>query len=130
MMSDNLNRDFFRGEVSLETETKRADGKIIVEQKGTIRLLDDWFSTRMRFPDPTPFEEAIDSFKKVRKLRRIPAHKIEDSVFDQEFFKEQRELIVEAYTAVRTIRLMLANHPSVQGYEVEEQLFKGQIWDR
>ena len=32
------------------------------------------------------------------------------------------------YGAIRTIRIMLANHPAVKNYQVPEHLFKGEIW--
>jgi hypothetical protein len=35
MMSDNINKKFFKNEISYETETQRSDGKIIINQKGT-----------------------------------------------------------------------------------------------
>lgn len=129
MMSGNINKDFFSGDLQLDTEFRRSDGKIVVTPKGTIQLLEQWFEKKMRFPDPKPFNDMVASFRKVRKLRQKPAHKIEDSVFDQKFFKEQRALVIEAYNAVRTIRLMLANHPAVRDYKMPEELFKGEIWN-
>jgi hypothetical protein len=128
MMSDNINKDFFQGAIELETESARSDGKIIVTPKGTIQLLEQWFQKVMRFNDPQPFKDMVAAFRKVRKLRQSPAHKAEDSSFDQQLFKDQRMLIIEAYSAVRTIRLMLANHPSVRDYKVPELLCKGEIW--
>jgi hypothetical protein len=129
MMSDNINRDFFNDDVELETETVRSDGKVIVTTKGTIQLLEQWFTKMMRFPDPVPFQEMVATFRRVRKLRQAPAHRAEDSTFDQENFKRQRELVITAYEAVRIVRLMLANHPSVRDYEVDELLRDGHIWN-
>jgi hypothetical protein len=128
MMSDNLNKDFLRGDVELETETARADGKIVVTSKGTIQLLEQWFQKKMRFKDPKPFEEMVATFREVRRARQSPAHKAEDSTFDPNIFREQRELAMKAYNAVRTIRLMLANHPATRGYQIPEDLYKGEIW--
>jgi hypothetical protein len=48
--------------------------------------------------------------------------------FDPSFFKEQRELIHEAYTAIRDIRLIFANHPSVRGHKIPDYLYEGRIW--
>jgi hypothetical protein len=129
MMSDNLNKDFFRDDIELETETTRADSKIVVTTKGTIQLLDQWFQKKVRLADPQLFNNMVATFRKVRKLRQTPAHKAEDSAFDQKIFQEQRELVSEAYDAVRTIRLLLANHPAVRNYKVPEELFNGEIWD-
>jgi hypothetical protein len=128
MMSDNINKDFFRGDVELESETTRSDGKVIVAPKGTIQLMEQWFQKKMRFTNPAPFNQMISSFKKVRRLRQKPAHKSEDNKFDQEIFQEQRKLALEAYAAIRAIRLMLANHPATQTHKVPGWLFEGEIW--
>jgi hypothetical protein len=40
MLSDNLNRDFFAGDISLETTRTRADGTVQVEPSGTLQLLE------------------------------------------------------------------------------------------
>ena len=46
-------------------------------------------------------------------------------------FKQQRGIVIDAYDAVRTLRLILANHPKVKENppEISEQLYKGEIWD-
>lgn len=49
--------------------------------------------------------------------------------FDQKYIRQQRELMVRAYTAVRTIRLLLANHPATKGIEIPDWLYEGLIWD-
>ena len=58
-------------------------------------------------------------------------HAINENIFDQHYFKEQRDLIIKAYIAVRTIRLMFANHPLVKssGIEIPKWLYEGLIWD-
>ncbi len=131
MMSDNLNKNFFRGEIDLETEQERRDGKIIVSQKGTIQLLEEWTNKNWKPADPKPLLTLFSTFKEIRKLRQNPAHSVKENEFDQSYFKEQRNLIKKAYVAVRTIRLMLANHPMVRydPPEINEFLFKGEIWD-
>jgi hypothetical protein len=129
MMSDNINKDFFDGEVPFEEEIERADGKIEVRQIGTIRLLEEWIKKRVKLTDPKPMDEAIQAFKEVRRLRQSPAHAIEPNKFDQEFFRRQRGVIIRAYTAVRFLRLLLANHPAVRGYQVEPVLAEGKIRD-
>ena len=128
-MSDNINKKFFQGEISLEEEIPRKDGKVEVRQKGTIALLEEYIKFRWRSPDPTLEQEMIQTFRHVRKLRQQPAHAVTDDHFDQALFKEQRQLLIRAYKALRHIRLIFANHPNVAGYKVEELLFKGAIRD-
>jgi hypothetical protein len=128
MMSDNLNRDFFKGRVSMETEHKRNDGKVEVRHKGTIQMLDDWIRTRFRPTDRQPIDDMIAIFKEVRQRRQRPAHGISEDAFGQKYFREQRELMIKAYDSVRTIRLMLANHPKSTACEVPSLLQEGRIW--
>jgi hypothetical protein len=72
----------------------------------------------------------LASFRKVRKLRQKPAHSVREDEFDQKYFHEQRSLIMDAYAAVRTLRLVLANRPSVRANppEINKFLFEGKIW--
>ena len=128
LTSENINTDFFRRKIALEYETDRGDGRVSVQRKGTITLLDDWVKAAVKLPDPQPFDEAIAALKKIRKIRQTPAHKLEDNLFDLKYFHEQRELIRDAYTAVRTIRQLLANHPRAKGHDIPDWLYEGKIW--
>lgn len=131
MMSENLNKDFFKGDLDLETETSRADGKITVQPKGTVTLLAEWIAKKFRAADNAPVQAMVAAFREVRKLRQQPAHAVKMDAFDQAYFKTQRELIIKSYDAVRTIRQAFANHPAVKRSPpvFSEQLFNGDIWD-
>lgn len=128
MISENINKDFFQHEIPYQTETKRSDGKVIVQDKGTIALLKEWLDVKVRMPDPKLKDEMIQTFKNIRKMRMKPAHKVDENRFEQEYFKKQRRLMIKAYSAVRTLRLILANHPRTKTYNLPEWLFKGDIW--
>jgi hypothetical protein len=127
-MSENLNKRFF-GElgIALGTETERADGKIVVTPRGTITLLEEWLS-QMDFDDTEAIEAAIGVFREVRRLRQRPAHAADDNVFDLSYYDEQRDLVVRAYRAVRTLREALATHPGLKDYEVPRWLLEGKIY--
>lgn len=131
MMSQNIKKEFFKDEIDLETEQERRDGKIIVTQKGTIQLLEEWITKLFKPDDPKPLLAIFSTFKEIRRLRQNPAHSVKENEFDQSYFKEQRKLIKKAFVAVRTIRLIFANHPMVKNDppEIHEFLFKGEIWD-
>lgn len=129
MISQNINRNFFLYDIPLENEITRNNGKIEVQPKGTILLLDDWLKIKFKTKDRKPIEDMIDTFKQIRKMRQNPAHKVEDDVYDQKYFKKQREIIIKAYSSIRIIRLMLANHPKLKDYKVPEWLFSGKIWN-
>ena len=129
-ISENINRDFFLNDIPFEyDEIRKSDGKVVVRQKGTIQILDNWLERMFRVENRQPIEEMIDTFKEIRRLRQRPAHAIDDDVFDQKYFKEQRELIMRAYKGIRLLRLIFAEHPNVEGYEVTDYLQSGKIWD-
>lgn len=131
MMSDNINKKFFLGEVGDEVEEERDDGKILVRQRGTIAMLEEWITTYFRPTDPKPMTKLIDAFKAVRKKRQQPAHSLKPDSFDQKYIHEQRQLIMDAYGAIRTIRLVLANHPKVRVADdlgIPDVLYQGLIW--
>jgi hypothetical protein len=130
MMSDNINKKFFKNEISYETETQRSDGKIIINQKGTITILEEWVKKYYHSKDSKPMDDIFNAFRKVRKERQRPAHAIDDNKFDQKYFSDQRQILMEAYGAIRTLRLIFANHPMVKISEIKipKDLYEGKIW--
>ncbi len=127
MLSENIAKKFFGKDVALEREQVRADGKIMAHPKGTITLLDEWIDHQVHLIDPKPKDEMIATFRKIRQLRQSPAHTVKEDMFDKLIFKEQRKLVVDAYNAVRTLRLIFAIHPATKVVEVPEWLAAGQI---
>lgn len=133
MISENINKKFFQKEVPYETEIERRDGKIQVQPKGTLQILDDWVRKFFRPADGwQDWDEAIQAFKEVRKKRQEPAHVINENVFDQKYFKEQRELTIHAYQGMRTLRMALENHPKVRNLDINipDYLRESKIWTR
>lgn len=130
MLSDNINTGFFI-DIDKEHEEERPDGKIVVRQKGSIAMLEEWVRRNFRPQDPEPVNLLFQTLKKVRKLRQKPAHAVNENAFDQKYFKEQRSLVMDSYNAVRLIRLVLANHPAVRRNppEISEHVKEGKIWD-
>jgi hypothetical protein len=126
-LSDNLDQKFFGKDVSFEKEVLRKDGKVQVERKGTLQVLDEWLRQSVRLHDPKPFEEMMVVLRDVRRLRQAPAHALSDDAFDQDIFRKQRSLLMRAYEAVRTLRLILANHPAANTVRVDPFLFAGKI---
>ena len=126
--SENINRKFFLNDLPFTYEEVRNNGKVVVHQKGTIQILDEWLRLKFQTKDQKPIEEMFATFKKVRKLRQRPAHTINDDVFDQKYFKQQRELIKKAYGAIRLLRLIFANHPNAKEYKIPDYLQSGKIW--
>lgn len=127
MMSDNINRAFFMDEVPKEEDQPRKDGKIVVIQISTIRMLETWLNKFFVPEDPKLIQGIIDKFKTIRKERQPVAHKIDDNVFDQEYFHKQRKLIISAYEAINVLRILLSTHPKVAGYTPSSTIEKP-IW--
>lgn len=127
-ISENMNKDFFLNDVAFKYDEVRNDGKVVVRQKGTIQALDEWLKAKFRVHDRKPIEEMIDTFKKIRQLRQRPAHTIDEDIFDQKYFKQQRDIITEAYDGIRLLRLIFANHPKVKEYKIPDRLQSGKIW--
>lgn len=128
LLSDDLNRDFFKGDVSLNRNLTDEDGNPVIQSKGTIQLLEEWIAKRFRPADPEPMEQMFADFRSVRKVRQKPAHKVEDNEFDQKYVAEQRDLISNAYGAVHTLRMVLENHPAAQKDEVPDYLREAKVW--
>lgn len=128
VISENLRKEFFLSDIPFEREEIRRDGKIVVSQKGTIQLLDDWLKLKFRTNDPTPLVEMIDTFKEIRKLRQKPAHAANEDIFDQKYYHQQRDIIKRVYVAVSTLREIFSKHPQAREYKIPDCLKTGTIW--
>ena len=130
MISENINKAFFQDEVPYKTEIKRKDGYPEPQQKGTLQILDDWMRKSFRTNDWQSWDIAIKAFRNVRKTRQKPAHDIDRDVFDQKYFKEQRELMIGVYNGMRILRMIFENHPMVRSsvIGVPEYLQEVNIW--
>ncbi len=100
-------------------ERKNKHGEI----KGSLTLLVDWFEQNVKLADikndiGKPLRELI-------KERQIPAHKNFKNEFDKKLWKKQNEFIIKIYTAVRNIRLLMANHPKCKNVKIPDYLFDG-----
>lgn len=128
MMSENLNRDFFKSSgMQLDEEIVLGNAKIEVRPKGTLRLLDQWLRNRIRAKDPAVFDEIVGSLQEVRRLRQKPAHAIQEDAFDPQYHQLQEDLIVQLYRSVCGIRLLFSKHPATKNYEIPDWLSPDKI---
>ena len=124
LMAENLNRDFFRGDLELSETAVKQSGETLKIQVPTIRLLEQWFKDATSYNKNT----MLATFRNIRRLRQRPAHTLlDDDRFDQKFLKEQRTLIQDAYLAVRTIRSLFETHLGIE-HEVSKRLTDGGHW--
>lgn len=130
LLSDNINVQFFPPTVPREQEEKRPDGKVLVKQRGSLAMLDDWLRRSFRTPDPEPLDEMLATFREIRRLRQKPAHALHPNAHDPALFEKQRELFNRAYDAIRTLRLILQNHPRARviAETMDERVREGAIW--
>lgn len=126
MITDNLNKSFFNDKVEL-FEIKEENGIFIKENKGTLRLLEEWLSSKFNFHGEGSISEIIKPFKKVRKERQTPAHKINVNTFDYNLIKKQRETISAVYNSMKQLRNIFSLHPNAKNYEIPNWLDNGKI---
>lgn len=130
LLSDDLNRDFFKGDIPVSETLTRDDGSTFTQSIGTIVLLENWLRKHFRPSEPEAMDELLKGLRTVRKARQKPAHQVDDNEFDQAYLKDQRELIITAFKTARTVRIFFENHPSVRGYDVPDWLREGKVWTR
>ena len=112
MLSENLNRDFFRNDIPLEEELPREDGRVQVVSLGTLTLLRNWLSTRYRSADDADVsDEILTPIRKIRGLRQKPAHTIDEDKFDILLPGQQDKLLIDVLQALHKLRLVLMSHP-------------------
>src|SRR5260370_31242208 len=127
MLSGNIDPAFFQGEVPDEERVPRKDGAIEVRKRGTLAMLEDWLRSCWQAKDPSFPESIMGPLREVRKLRQQPAHVVKRDEYKRKFHLDQEELIERVYLAVRTLRLLLANHPRARTAEVPDWLKQGRI---
>jgi hypothetical protein len=115
LLSENLNLDFFRGDVPLETYRRRSDGTTEVLRKGTLQLLEHWLSAGYRTADGEDIaREVVAPLREIRALRQKPAHALDGDVYDRTYPRRQDELLGKAVRTLTQLRLMLSCHPSAR----------------
>lgn len=117
MLSENIEPDFFCGDVERERRERRKNGEVVVHRKGTITMLKEWVTQHFRSKDPS-VPDLFATLKHVRNLRSAPAHEVRSDSFDETLFQTQRELIIRVYKAVQTLRLILAFWPETKTCEI------------
>lgn len=121
MMSDNLSNDFFRGKFELKQRETIAPGEVRVSNKGTIALLGEYLEKSWKIHTPKAKEDILATFRQIRKERQEPAHAVTNDLYDPAVVDKQRELIMKAYDAVRTLRLLFMNHRSARAYQPDRK---------
>ncbi|MEJ2567621.1 MAG: hypothetical protein P8Z50_01890 [candidate division WOR-3 bacterium] len=127
MISDNINKDFFKGRVELFEVVKLEDNLIERKQKGTLRLLEEWLLSTYNHPDKQILKDLFKPLKRIRNERQNPAHKISENTYDKKYINKQKEMIKNAYSSFRALRTIFQQHPKANEFKVPDWLDNGGV---
>lgn len=112
MLSENINHDFFKGDISLERHVKHENGLVEIQRINTLNLLENWLRENYRTADGEDVsKEVVGVLKQVRKLRQEPAHRLQEDEFDYSYPKNQDEILGKVCRALTKLRYVLWSHP-------------------
>jgi len=128
LLSESIDVKFFEGKVQLETETPRPNGKIVVRNKGTLTLLEEWLLKEITWDDPDAFREVvIQPLRKVRRLRQAPAHSFTPNTFSTEYSEKRKRLLWGVFNSLSNIRATFAKHPRAHQIQIPDWLDDSRI---
>ena len=85
LLNDDINRNFFKNDISESEQLTKSDGSSTKRQLGTLQMLQNWLSIKFRTSEPNVVPDLLKQMRSVSKERQSPAHKLEDNTFDQLF---------------------------------------------
>jgi hypothetical protein len=123
LLSESIDIKFFNGKVSLEKEEIRPDGKIVVQQKGSLTLLEEWLRAEITWSDVNEFRKVVIApLREVRKLRQAPAHTFTTDRFSMDYYDSRKKLLWAVFNSLSNIRTTLAKHPNALDIKVPSWL--------
>lgn len=123
IISENLNTQFFAVQgIELQEEQPSKDGPVVVVQKGTLRLLEEWLIKRIQIRAENGPAIIVGPLKEVRKLRQSPAHRFVDDEFSIKYQDMKQKLILDVYIAISNIRMFFQTHPKARSYAFPDHL--------
>lgn len=121
VLSENLNKDFFEGEVQRFEEQTLRDGRVLRNTKGTIRLLNEWIEQRYR-AKPQLAATVTAPLAEVRELRQGPAHRLLANDFDAAAWSERARLLGAVQAGLRALRQELQKEAAAAGVRMPSWL--------
>ena len=123
MISENIDREFFKGDLPLEDSRERSDGQSVVTTPGTLTLLERWLSKLYRTADGQDIAaEVLAPLNVIRKRRQAPAHRLTENTYDEELPGQQDALVGDLVRGLTTLRQILSSHPRARSYSAPEWL--------
>jgi hypothetical protein len=120
-IGDNINIKFFRDDVEKIKIIKTRSGPK-EQNKGSVELLAEWLEKCFHIDDRTQINEMIKCFKNIAKLRGRAAHTRDENKYNRRYFKEQRDLFIEAYTGINLLRIIFASYPRAKKKKIPPSL--------
>lgn len=136
MFTDNISKDFF---VHFFKKYPNIQNQYVIGKNlGSLGLLTVLISHICKFPSDESKREALSLVvnvwkNKIRTTRSKEAHYITNNNYDVSLFSNFGQILHEAYTSIRTLRLLLSNHPAVisaiksNKIQISGELYTGQI---
>ena len=125
MLSENINAEFFLGDVDLEEAIRRVGGTIEVLRRNTVSVFAEWLLVDIRNREEGALETIIGPMRDVRRQRQKPAHKIQENEYDPKYFGLRMELMGKCYGSVRFLRLLFSNDRAGSAVQVPGWLYEG-----
>ncbi len=95
---------------------------MLVTQKGTLRLLEEWLTKYIRIKGENGPAIVVAPLKEVRRLRQTPAHKFVDDEFSIQYQDKKQKLIAEVYRSISNIRMFFQTHPKARNYDFPDHI--------
>ncbi len=120
MISENINKDFFKGKVDLYDLKRVTKLKSEHKAKGTLRLLEEWMKNS--FTHEATILNTLKSFQEIRVERQKPAHKISDNQYNKLYTDRQKDVISRAFSSMNSLRKLFQMHPKAPSIKVPDWL--------
>lgn len=128
MLSENLDRSFFMGDIALEDREATRDGAVKIVPLGTITLLERWLRSRYRNRDGEDrSQEVVGPLRDVRAARQPGAHTLTQDEYDPTLPQRQDNLLGGVIITLQKLRFILMSHPRAKGYAAPTWLDSGKI---
>lgn len=125
MISENINKDFFKSSVDLFEIRVSADNLREKIHKGTLMLLEEWLLKYYKTNNKDDIKNLLLPFRKIRKERQNPAHKINENIYDKKYIDKQREIISQTYSSIRNLRQIFQEHIKAKDFKIPKWLDEG-----
>lgn len=127
MISENINLSYFKEDIELQKIDIKKRGGTETINKGTLRLLDEWLRKHFKLVNKEGYNLLIKAFKRVRRQRQDPAHRLNENKYDPAYFELQLDIMEDVYESMKALRIIFSQHRSAKAYKIPDWLDDGVI---